>query len=116
MYNSDGVRVWRQDALNQQEYRYVCRIGCGGIPMRVYNRAIGGTSWNTLEEYMETPTVIGYTKVEGTFGHYVWTSGHWLGDWVAGGVGADVSDARGAYGVLDAAPRSVSFGACGDSG
>lgn len=37
-YNSDGARVWRQDALNQQEYRYVCRIGCGGIPMRVYGK------------------------------------------------------------------------------
>ncbi|GIV22305.1 MAG: hypothetical protein KatS3mg023_4056 [Armatimonadota bacterium] len=84
-YNSDGVRVWKQDVLSQQEYRYVCRIGCGGIPMRVYNKAMGGTSWNTLEEYMETPTVIGYTKAEGTFGHYVWISGHWLGDWVAGG-------------------------------
>jgi YD repeat-containing protein len=31
-YNSDGVRVWKQDVLSQQEYRYVCRIGCGGMP------------------------------------------------------------------------------------
>jgi len=34
-YNSDGVRVWKRDVLNGQEYRYVCRIGCGGMPMRV---------------------------------------------------------------------------------
>ena len=46
-YNSDGVRVWKQDVLGQQEYRYICRSGCGGIPMRVYNRAIGGTSWRS---------------------------------------------------------------------
>jgi hypothetical protein len=84
-YNSDGVRVWKRDWLNGQEYRYVCRIGCGGVPMRVYNRAMSGGSWNTLEEYVETPTVIGYTRPEGTFGHYVWVSGHWLGDWIAGG-------------------------------
>ena len=37
-YNSDGVRVWQRDMLNGQEYRYVCQIGCGGAPMRVYNR------------------------------------------------------------------------------
>jgi len=43
-YNGDGVRVWKQDYLSQREYRYLCRIGCEGMPMRVYNRAIGGTS------------------------------------------------------------------------
>jgi len=37
-YNSDGVRVWRRDYLAGQEYRYVCRIECGGVPMRVYDR------------------------------------------------------------------------------
>ena len=35
-YNSDAARVWQRDVLNGQEYRYVCRIGCGGVPMRVY--------------------------------------------------------------------------------
>ena len=84
-YTGDGVRVWKRDTLNQQEYRYVCRIGCGGVPMRVYNRAIGGASWASVEDYLETSTVTGYTKAEGTFGHYVWTSGHWLGDWEANG-------------------------------
>jgi hypothetical protein len=34
-YNSDGVRVWKRDGLAGQEYRYLCRIGCGGTPMRV---------------------------------------------------------------------------------
>ncbi|MEJ5384245.1 MAG: hypothetical protein WHS44_05115 [Fimbriimonadales bacterium] len=46
------MRVWKRDGLAQQEYRYVCRIGCGSVPMRVYSRAIGGESWNTLEEYV----------------------------------------------------------------
>jgi hypothetical protein len=32
-YNSDGARVWQRDVLNEQEYRYVCRIGYGGVPM-----------------------------------------------------------------------------------
>jgi len=49
----------------------------------VYNRAIGGASWASVEDYLETPTMIGYTKAGETFGHYVWTSGHWLGNWVA---------------------------------
>ncbi len=53
--------------------------------MRVYSRAMGNGSWTSVEDYLETPTVIGYTKLEGTFGHYLWTSGHWLGDWVAVG-------------------------------
>ncbi|GIV08477.1 MAG: hypothetical protein KatS3mg019_0568 [Fimbriimonadales bacterium] len=77
-YNSDGVWVWKQDALNQQEYRYVCRIGCGGIPMRVYNRAIGGASWNTLEEYVETPTVRWYGTSAACGQDYDWLAGHWL--------------------------------------
>ncbi|GBC93021.1 hypothetical protein HRbin15_01504 [bacterium HR15] len=41
LYNSDGVRVWKGDYLSQQEYRYVCRIGCGGVPMRVSSRVFG---------------------------------------------------------------------------
>ncbi|GIV06823.1 MAG: hypothetical protein KatS3mg017_0025 [Fimbriimonadales bacterium] len=47
-YNSDGVRVWKQDVLSQQEYRYVCRIGCGGIPMRVYIKELSDTRWLSL--------------------------------------------------------------------
>ena len=84
-YNSDGVRVWKRDYLAGQEYRYICRTGCGGVPMRVYSRAMSGGSWASVEDYLGTPTVIGYTRSEGTFGHYVWLSGHWLGDWTAGG-------------------------------
>lgn len=38
-YTGDGVRVWKRDYLNQQEYRYLCRIGCGGVPMQVYRNA-----------------------------------------------------------------------------
>ena len=51
-YNSDGVRVWRRDYLAGQEYRYVCRIECGGVPMRVYSRAMSGGSWASVEDYL----------------------------------------------------------------
>ncbi|GIV06481.1 MAG: hypothetical protein KatS3mg016_2056 [Fimbriimonadales bacterium] len=61
-YNSDGVRVWKQDVLSQQEYRYVCRIGCGGIPMRVYNQAMGGTSWASVEDYLPAGNALGYNQ------------------------------------------------------
>ena len=47
-YNSDGARVWkrdRRDMQNEQEYRYVCGIGCGGVPMRVYSRLTTGNEW-----------------------------------------------------------------------
>ena len=77
-YNADGVRVWKRDLLNQQEYRYVCRIGCGGVPMRVYNRAIGGTSWNTLGEYVDTPTAVWYGPGAESFSDYPMAAGHWL--------------------------------------
>ena len=52
-YNSDGVRVWKRDALTGQEYRYVCRIGCGGVPMRVYNRQIVEQRWIEESDYLE---------------------------------------------------------------
>ena len=58
-YNSDGARVWKWDYLAGQEYRYVCRIGCGGVPMRVYNRAMSEQSWNTLGEYKQSERVPG---------------------------------------------------------
>lgn len=67
-YNSDGVRVWKRDVLNQQEYRYVCRIGCGGVPMRVYQREIGGGTWASVEEYRTASNVIIYTN---PYGHFV---------------------------------------------
>jgi len=59
-YNSDGVRVWKQDVLAGQEYRYVCRIGCGGVPMRVYNRAMGGSSWASVEDYLDIGRALFY--------------------------------------------------------
>jgi hypothetical protein len=59
-YNSDGVRVWKRDGLAGQEYRYVCKIGCGGVPMRVYNRAMGGGSWATVEDYLPAGNALGY--------------------------------------------------------
>jgi YD repeat-containing protein len=82
-YNSDGVRVWKRDVLAGQEYRYLCRIGCGGVPMRVYNRAMGEQSWNTLEEYLDAPTQVWYGTGAASFGDYPMLSGHWLiGYWV----------------------------------
>jgi hypothetical protein len=61
-YNSDGVRVWKRDGLNGQEYRYVCRTGCGGVPMRVYNRAMGGSSWVSVEDYLPAGNALGYNE------------------------------------------------------
>ncbi len=59
-YNSDGVKVWKKDYLNGQEYRYVCRIGCGGTPMRVYQRAMGNESWMSVEDYLPVGNAQGY--------------------------------------------------------
>jgi hypothetical protein len=79
-YNSDGARVWKRDVLNEQEYRYLCRIGCGGVPMRVYNRAMSGGRWNTLEEYMDAPTVRWYGTSAESFSDYPLLAGHWLSE------------------------------------
>ncbi|OYT75494.1 MAG: hypothetical protein CFK49_02995 [Armatimonadetes bacterium JP3_11] len=46
--------------------------------MRVYNRAMDGTSWNTLEEYVETPTVRWYGTGVGSFIDYPLLAGRWL--------------------------------------
>jgi len=77
-YNSDGVRVWKRDGLNGQEYRYVCRTGCGDVPMRVYNRAMNGGDWNTLEEYLDAPTVRWYGAGANSYSDYSLLAGHWL--------------------------------------
>ena len=79
-YNSDRVRVWKRDVLNGQEYRYLRRIGCGGVPMRVYNRMMSGGRWNTLEEYMEAPTVRWYGTGAESFNDFVLLAGHWLSE------------------------------------
>ncbi len=81
MYNSDGARVWQRDVLNGQEYRYVCRIGCGNVPMRVYNRPMSGGDWNTLEEYLDAPTVRWYGAGANSYSDYSLLAGHWLSDW-----------------------------------
>jgi hypothetical protein len=61
-YNSDGARVWKRDVLNGQEYRYVCRIGCGGVPMRLYNRVMSGGSWASVEDYLPAGNALGYNE------------------------------------------------------
>jgi len=61
-YNSDGARVWKRDVPNQQEYRYICRIGCGGVPMRVYNRPMNGGSWASVEDYLPAGNALGYNQ------------------------------------------------------
>jgi hypothetical protein len=61
-YNSDGARVWQRDVLNGQVYRYVCRIGCGGVPMRVYNRPMSGGSWASVEDYLPAGSALGYNQ------------------------------------------------------
>ena len=48
--------------MGVQEYRYVCRIGCGGVPMRVYNRAIGNGSWASVEDYLPAGNALGYNE------------------------------------------------------
>jgi len=75
-YNSDGARVWQRDVLNGQEYRYVCRIGCGGVPMRVYNRPTSGGSWASASSYLQTPTVLVSDTLlhRVTFGNSEWTA------------------------------------------
>ena len=82
-YNSDGARVWKRDVLNEQEYRYVCRIGCGGVPMRVYNRPMSGGSWNTLEEYLDAPTVQWYGAGANSYSNYSSLGGYLLSSWGA---------------------------------
>lgn len=32
----------------------MCRIGCSGAPMRVYNGAIGGSSWASVKEVADS--------------------------------------------------------------
>jgi len=61
-YNTDGARVWQRDVRNGQEYRYVCRIGCGGVPMRVYNRPMNGGSWATVEDYLPPENALEYNQ------------------------------------------------------
>lgn len=56
----------------------MCRIGCGGVPMRVYNRVIGGRRWSMLKEYVDTPTVVWYGTGAESASDFPMLAGHWL--------------------------------------
>jgi len=49
-------------ALVQQEYRSLCWIGGGGVPMRVYGRAMGSGSWSSIEDYLPAGHALGYNQ------------------------------------------------------
>ncbi len=80
--------------LAGQEYRYVCRIGCGGVPMRVYSQDDGSdTTWQSREGLFGDADRDRVSKQYGqTLAHYVWVAGHWLADWGAGGGWASYQD------------------------
>ena len=46
--------------------------------MRVYNKEIGNASWNTLEEYVETPTAVWYGASTESSSDYLKAVGKWL--------------------------------------
>ena len=47
--------------------------------MRVYNRMMNGGSWASVEDYLETPTITGYSNYGGNFGDYRYLAGgRWL--------------------------------------
>ncbi len=76
-YNSDGGKVWDREWLWETEnapqtlqYRYVCRIGCGGVPMRVYWWESGG--WQTYEWYTPHRSGTVYQGYEGLDSLYRW--------------------------------------------
>ncbi|MEO0249902.1 MAG: hypothetical protein ABIN58_10295 [candidate division WOR-3 bacterium] len=52
-YSGDGVRVLKKDYDAQKEFWFSCSISCGGIPLRVYFRALGSNDpWQSGEDYM----------------------------------------------------------------
>ncbi|MDW8052691.1 MAG: hypothetical protein RMJ83_09475 [Armatimonadota bacterium] len=59
-YNSDGAKIWKRDSLSQKEFRYLCRIGCGGVPMRVYVKGIDEAIWTRTEDYLPAGKALGY--------------------------------------------------------
>ncbi|MEM0338047.1 MAG: hypothetical protein QW683_09040 [Candidatus Caldarchaeum sp.] len=77
-YSSDGAKVWKRDTLSQQEYRYLCRIGCGGVPMRVYKRETTNSRWWLLEEYLQCMGATVYASSFGTFVDMPLTTNNWL--------------------------------------
>jgi YD repeat-containing protein len=108
-YNSDGARVWkrdRRDMQNEQEYRYVCGIGCGGVPMRVYNRPMNGGSWASVEDYLTIGNLVLYYNSTGSYMDYRWLPGHWLGSLSRGEIGKMVY--RDVFGVTPV-PAELDF-------
>ncbi|MFN4033768.1 MAG: RHS repeat domain-containing protein [Fimbriimonadales bacterium] len=68
-YNGDGFRVWDKEWLWEvqnpplvQEYRYVCGVGCGRLPMRVYRNADGW--WVSYEWYVRLLDSVWYSGYE----------------------------------------------------
>ena len=88
-YNGDGFRVWDKEWLWEvqnpplvDEYRYVCGVGCGRLPLRVYRKE--GGWWVSYEWYVRLLSSVWYSGYE--FGSsYTWLnmdypllSGHFL--------------------------------------
>ncbi len=55
--------------------------------MRVYQRAMGATTWTTLEEYMDGSSVVWYGAGAESASDYPWLAGHWLSDLAPLGAG-----------------------------
>jgi len=101
-YNSDGARMWkrdRRDMQNEQEYRYVCGIGCGWLPLVIYRDYDGADEWAIWERYEWTTDLLRGFWYEGyEFGPtftwrnldyellagYLWVADLWL-DFPGGG-------------------------------
>jgi hypothetical protein len=91
---------------NEQEYRYVCGIGCGGVPMRVYNRPMSGGSWTSVEDYLTIGNLVLYYNSTGSYMDYRWLPGHWLGSLSSGEIGKMVY--RDVFGVTPV-PAELDF-------
>ncbi|GIV06825.1 MAG: hypothetical protein KatS3mg017_0027 [Fimbriimonadales bacterium] len=69
-YNGDGFRVWdrewRWEVMNPpltMEYKYVCQVGCGRMPLRVYRNE--GGFWVSYEWYVRLWRSVWYDGYEG---------------------------------------------------
>ncbi|GBC92609.1 hypothetical protein HRbin15_01080 [bacterium HR15] len=76
-YNGDGFRVWDREwqweVVNPpltREYKYVCRVGCGRLPLRVYWNAEG--FWVSYEWYVGLLASVWYEGYEGFDTPYMW--------------------------------------------
>lgn len=73
-YNADGVRVWKRDVLNQQEYRYLCSASCIGV-LRAYKR-YRDEAYLLMEMYVGTLSSVIYYREERLFVELRWLTGH----------------------------------------